>query len=253
MKQRLSQKHQSLIWQLPLTLIFLFFGLMITAQYQTHQNQSSALESQSEANLAILIKDANDRKSLLENDLSLLQTELEELEAMVAGGQSIAASIQTRINNINTAFGLKPISGPGISLTITGESNLMYIDIIDIVNELFVSGAEAVSINGMRFTSHTLISEEARLAEEFDPVTQKTVSSEQYVTLVNGKELLYPIIIQAVGNAQALETGLTMSGGIISVLNSLYRVFPVIKQMQDLHIPAAPIYEYEYASQPAAS
>lgn len=250
MKQKHSQRHKATIWQLPLTIIFLFFGLMITAQYQTHIKTSSALENQSTANLAIIIKETTDRKSQLENELSALQAELEELEDMVASGQSIAASIQTRITNLQTAFGLKPVSGPGISITITGESNLMYIDLIDLVNELFVSGAEAVAVNDIRFTSHTLISEEARLVEAYDEATHRNVTQENYVILVDGEELLYPIIIQAIGNAQTLEAGLTMTGGIIGELNSLYGVYPVIKRSSLLHIPAIKAYEYSYASQP---
>ncbi len=50
------------------------------------------------------------------------------------------------------------------------------------------------------------------------------------------------------GDPVTLKTGLTYPGGIIESLNSLYMVYPVIKKADNLVIPAADDYSYEYAS-----
>ena len=119
----------------------------------------------------------------------------------------------------------------------------------DRVNELFASGAEAVSINDTRFTIHTVISEKETVVETRDE-SGKPYQKESYVPIINGKELLYPIVIKAIGDPVTLETGLTYPGGIIESLNSLYMVYPVIKKADNLVIPAAEDYSYQYASTP---
>ena len=246
---RTNRNTKSILWMIPLFVVFLFFGLLLMAQYHTHQNENDALVNESSANLAMIIKSANDNKESLQAELAVLQQQLEENEALVASGNSLSSSIRNRITNLQTVTGDKQVTGPGVSVTITGESNIMYYDLIDLVNELFASGAEAVSINDTRFTIHTVISEKETVVETRDE-SGKPYQKESYVPIINGKELLYPIVIKASGDPVTLETGLSYPGGIIESLNSLYMVYPVIKKADNLVIPAAEDYSYQYASTP---
>ena len=125
----------------------------------------------------------------------------------------------------------------------------MYYDIIDLVNELFSSGAEAVAINDTRFTIHTVISEKETVVDTKDEYGN-TYKKESYIPTIDGKEILYPIVIKAIGDPLTLETGLSYPGGIIESLNSLYMVYPIIKPSDNLVIPAAKSYSYEYAVAP---
>lgn len=242
-------KKRSLLWQLPLTVVFLTFGLLLMAQYHTH-SEAGSLENESAADLAMIMKSVNDNKQALENELAMLQAELAENEALVAGGESLVATMNSRIANLSLAIGAEEVFGSGLSITITNESNLMYYDLIDMINELFISGAEVVAINDIRFTSRTAIAEEARYSEVFDETTQKYTSASRYVITVNGEELLFPIIIKAIGDPATLEKGLDYPGGIIESLNTLYGVYPTIRQMEELHIPAAVYATRQYAALP---
>ena len=221
-------------WQWPLALVFLCFGFLLAAQYQTNIVLSGSLAAESQSNLAMILKSVNDNKEQLQEELDSLESELRELKTLTESGDSLSSALRNRIETLQSAVGATAVEGPGISVTITGDSNLMFYDVIDIINELFVSGAEAVAINDTRVTIHTAIS-------EIDN------SLDGYSITVDGKPLLFPVVIKAIGNAEALSTGLTYPGGIIESLNTLYHVYPTIRQESSITIPAANSSRFSYA------
>ncbi|NLF80263.1 MAG: DUF881 domain-containing protein [Clostridia bacterium] len=247
---RTNRNTKSILWIAPLTVVFFCFGLLLMAQFNTAQAKRQALENESSANLAMIIKGVTSNKEELTAQLAALKDELKESEALIASGKSLNNAVVNRILTLSAVTGDRQVTGPGITVTITGESNLMYYDLIDLINELFASGAEAIAINETRFTTHTSITEKAVRKTAYDGAGN-LISEAGYVPLINGKEVLYPIVIKAIGSPATLETGLTYPGGIIESLNSLYMVYPVIKQMDNLLIPAAPEYIYKYAQAPA--
>jgi uncharacterized protein YlxW (UPF0749 family) len=58
-----------------------------------------------------------------------------------------------------------------------------------------------------------------------------------FYNTVDGERLYYPIVIEAIGDANTLEKGLTFTGGIIDNLNS-FSIYPQIEQKQEVVIPA---------------
>ena len=111
---RTNRNTKSILWMIPLFVVFLFFGLLLMAQYHTHQNENDALVNESSANLAMIIKSANDNKESLQAELAVLQQQLEENEALVASGNSLSSSIRNRITNLQTVTGDKQVTGPGV-------------------------------------------------------------------------------------------------------------------------------------------
>ncbi|MEG1661654.1 MAG: DUF881 domain-containing protein, partial [Clostridiales bacterium] len=206
--------------------VFFCFGFLLVAQYQTNVVLSGSLDNESQANLAMILKSVNDKKEQLQVEFDNLQGELTELQGLADSGISMSDSVRAKINTLQTAIGVSEVEGQGLTVTITGDSNLMYFDVIDIINELFVTGAEAVSINETRITNNTLISEMDN-------------SRDGYNITVNGNPLLFPVVIKAIGDSVSLETGLTYPGGIMENLNTLYHVYPTIRLEKKLIIPAA--------------
>ena len=236
-----------LLWQLPLAAVFLCFGMLLMSQYYTHVDESTSLKNQSTEDLAMIVKTVNDNKQSLEAELATLEAELNTLEEAVASGENLTSSVHSHIDNVQTALGTNDVNGTGITLTITNESNLIYQDIIDIVNELFNSGAEAVSINDTRFTIYTQIYEEAFIEESIDEESGQSETQERYAIMLDGKQLRSPIVIKALGNPEVLTTALTYPGGIISNLTTLYGMNPTIRQAANLVIPNAERPAFEYA------
>lgn len=248
-----AKKSKHFIWQLPLSIVFLCFGLLLMAQYQTHLVESGALANESASDLAQIMKSVNDANEQLNNELDQLNSQLAELQAAAANGESLNSSLRASIEMMQTVIGYSEISGSGVSLTVTDAENLIYQDIIDIVNELFNSGAEAVAINNIRFTSRTLISEVSRSRDANPSINEDGQAPNQqkqnyYVITVNGQELLPPLVIKAIGDPATLEAALTYPGGIISSLTTLYGMSATIRQAANLVVPAAKIQEFQYAS-----
>ncbi len=249
---RTKRNTKSNIWIITLTVVFFCFGILLMAQYYTHREETGSLINESPASLAMIVKAVNDNKEALTTELETLQAQLDKTKDMIDSGISLSASIKSRITNLQIATGDKAVIGTGITITITGESNLQYIDIIDLINELFVSGAEAVAINDIRFTMHTHISDREIITTAIDK-DGKSYQRQGFVPVVDGKDVLYPIIIKAIGDPRTLETGLTYPGGIVESLEALYMIYPVIKQVDSIVIPAAEPFAYRSSAVPEAT
>ena len=88
----------------------------------------------------------------------------------------------------------------------TDESELMYYDILNLVNELFLAGAEAISINDERVVAMTDI---------------KTVGS---FILVNRTRKASPYTIKAIGDTKYLESALMIKGGYYDTYKDSYSI-----------------------------
>ena len=112
----------------------------------------------------------------------------------------------------------------------------LYTDVLDIVNELWAAGAEAVAINDHRLNDRSYL--------YYDDVEKGTV-----ITL-DGEELEFPIVISAIGNSSTLESSLNMPGGIINNLN-LFHMYPIITTQDSVVMSALvdpPVFKYAQAS-----
>ncbi|MGI6712319.1 MAG: DUF881 domain-containing protein [Bacillota bacterium] len=212
-------------WHIPLFIALLIFGMLVSIQYKTQLAVIHSLSNQKTEDLVALVKNLNEKRNMLESEVEELNRTKRSLEEKSTAGQSLVTNLEKEMEHLKTITGTIPVQGPGISITITGDSFLMYQDLIDLVNELWVSGAEAVAINEFRITNNTVISH----GED---------ANHQPVITINNQQLLYPIVIRAIGKADTLEKGLTFTGGIIDNFNTIYQVYPVIKKEKNLKIPA---------------
>ncbi|MGI6686302.1 MAG: DUF881 domain-containing protein [Bacillota bacterium] len=212
-------------WQIPLFIALFLFGLLVSTQYTTQQALINSLSDQGQEDLVTLVKSLNEKRGKLELEVDTLLKNKQSLDEKAALGSNLVADLQAELRQLKIINGIVPVHGPGVVVTITGDSNLMYLDLIDLVNELWVSGAEAIAINEHRIENNTVISQ----AEDVN---------HRLVITVNDKPLLSPVVIKAIGNPDTLEKGLTFTGGIVDNLNTLYQVYPVVKKQEDVVIPA---------------
>jgi uncharacterized protein YlxW (UPF0749 family) len=210
--------------QITLAIVMLFFGILLTAQIRTQVKATNSIENQNSQDLSMIIITLNEKREDLNKNLASLEEELENLGNKANDGISLNATLDNQIKQLNMITGNSAVEGPGISVTITGDSPLFYLDIIDLVNELFSSGAEAVAVNDIRVHLRTMIYEGPNAKGD-------------YIITIDGKEAFFPVIIKAVGNADTLEKGLTYPGGRIDFFNNFYHIFPTIKKEQQINIP----------------
>ena len=95
------------------------------------------------------------------------------------------------------------------------ESNLL-----NVVNELRASDAQAISVNGERIVALSEIRE----------------AGKKYF-MINGKQVIAPFEIKAIADPQKLEHTLKMLGGVVSTLESIYQLKVDVKKVDDIVIP----------------
>lgn len=210
------QKYNVITFCLALTLL----SFAIVCQINFESNDMQSLENQSTESLVAMVRSLNEYRANLDDELAALERSQSTLSA--------TASLEKQLQNSRVFGGSVAVSGPGISVTITADYEIYSMDIIDIANELRVSGAEALAINNQRLTAKSHI-------------THETDQNDQLFLALDGERLLTPVVITAIGDPATLEKGLLFTGGIIDNLNTLYGIYPIVRQEEEINIPAANI------------
>lgn len=178
----------------------LLFGFLVTNQYYSYQNIYNSASDRDPS------KSVFEEINLILQHNQKLQTEIEKLRAKVEDFSDQTKAVQalnTEISRSKKIAGLNNITGPGITITIGQKIEGVWF--IDLWNELFSAGAEAISLNGIRFVSQD---------------SGFLFSGENII--VNGVLIKPPYTISAIGEAHLLERILWQSGGILTRLKSLY-------------------------------
>ena len=150
-------------------------------------------------------------KKVLENK----QKELEKVRLLASTKNDTDTQNELEIKNNQKLLGLTDISGPGFIITLEENKEIKpsevlnisgYLvheeDLLFIVNELFNSGADAVSINNQRIVSTTAIQCDGNIIR------------------INGKMVGVPITIQAIGYPERLDGALNRPGGYLQMMAS---------------------------------
>lgn len=228
------EKVNKNVRNLGLAFVAFFLGFLLTIQFQTQQNYLSSLEALSTNDLITIWQGLTVQRENLQAELTEIRRNLFLMEQESATSENIQETLAQNIKKYQLFTGSIPVQGPGIIITITGDAGILHYDLIDLVNELWAAGAEAIAINDERVIQYTAIEELGR-------------ENGQTTITVNGKEIFYPCVIKAIGDAAALEKGLKMPGGIIDNLNTWYAIYPEIRQHNRLELPAAAPVRWKYA------
>ena len=129
------------------------------------QNYRSAPEAEKQRKeLITRINQADNRLTDLRNNQSRLADEVRRLQASGLSNDSTGAALQQKLDDLELQTGVIAATGPGIKAVIDDAKNadakegrLLDVDLQQLVNGLWTSGAEAISVNGHRITSLTAI------------------------------------------------------------------------------------------------
>ncbi|MHB8170723.1 MAG: DUF881 domain-containing protein [Thermincolia bacterium] len=211
-------------WQSSLTVAFVALGILLSVQFHTQQAALKELSSQGQEDLIKVLTAVTEKR----NDLYKEKINLEIQRAALAGAsdqdQHLVKSMQDDLALFETFYGVNPLKGPGIVITVPDQQYLFNnTQLVDIINELWNIGTEAVAINGFRITYYTSI--------DRDPETWEPV--------INGTRLSYPYVITAIGDPQKLAINIKIAGGTIQQLMYEYKMKINVDQKTDLLVPAA--------------
>jgi uncharacterized protein YlxW (UPF0749 family) len=132
-----------------------------------------------------------------ETDIERLERTRDDLLSDTNQREAALEQAQSEANTLSILAGLVPVTGPGIRVTVTEETDQVKLDtILDTVQELRTSDAEAMQING-----------------EVRVVAQTSFEDTEGGLLVDGQLVEPPYVIDVIGEPDALESALTFGLG----------------------------------------
>ncbi|MGN1013299.1 MAG: DUF881 domain-containing protein [Clostridia bacterium] len=199
-----------------------FLAVMITAQVTTMSKSEEVLKGKREGELAdslvSLQRDYDELKAKYDESQEIV----EEYQTNSATNDSLIASMKNQINTLSLLAGTTDVQGEGIIITLYDGNNSGSLvhdsDVLTVVNELRVAGAEAISVNDQRI------------------ITTSAIRCVGSVIQVNYQKVAAPFEIKAIGNAQYLESALTIKNGVVDVLNG-YGLKVTLTRESDIKIP----------------
>ncbi len=211
-----------------LTVMCTFLGLIIGVQFNTVKMQTQHADHARLSELSASLQQLQTEHEALKKKYDKQKQLLEEYE----NGEIISAqtkSLITENQRLRAFSGVAQLTGSGLVITMKdstknmgGDPNAYVIhaeDIMQVVNELFVAGAKAVSVNGQRIVANT------------------GITCAGSVITVNGVRVAAPFEVRAIGDASVLEGALKFPGGVVDNL-SPWGIVIEIKYDKEVTIPA---------------
>ncbi len=162
-------------------------------------------------------------------DLEEVENRLEKARQEASKNNNSFTEMEQELKSMNSLLGLTDLTGEGIIITVADNENASIkdedlsnelvhnTDIIELVNELKNTGAEAISVNGQRVVSTT------------------SINCVGAVITVNGEKVNSPFTILAIGNRERLN-GITRPGSYIELMEESGIVIKVEKS-EEVTIP----------------
>ena len=221
--ERGSQRSRGVVLLPALVVVGLLFGVALGNQWRA----APALQ-QERADLITRITTTETRIDELRAQVVDLNREVRDL-GLSSG--ALTAAEQELSQNLGVRLGSERVTGPGVRVTLDdgADSGVQGSQVVDtdlrmVTNSLWASGAEAIAINGRRLSVRTAIRNAG------DAVT------------VDYRSLTRPYVVEAIGDARALEDAFrTSEGGLwVEGLAQHYGVVWSIGRVNELSLLADP-------------
>lgn len=119
---------------------------------------------------------------------------IEEYRKNITNNQKASELLTNDLNQLTGLIGLKDVTGNGVIITLEDNEYIKInpTDILELINELKLSGAEAISINDERIVYNSYV-----------------VCPNNTFIQLNGVQLVSPYVVKAIGDPTYLESGLS--------------------------------------------
>lgn len=193
-----------------IVIVCLVLGLIMSAQFKVvEQIDVTSIETMRESELRTELASWKEKYQELNEKYITTLSKISEYKETSESYIETYQLLQKELSELNQLLGYTDVQGEGIVITIRDDEidvtkQINSDDLVTIINALNFSGAEAISINDERIVN---------MSDVF-------LINKRYIA-VNGRRVLSPYVIKAIGNSKYLESGLTGKGGYIDELLSL--------------------------------
>lgn len=207
---------------------FVLIAVMFMQFKTIQETDITSIEMMRESELRTEMASWKTKYQEIAQQLEETNAKIEEYETKKANNQETSELLNKELQQANLLLGKTDVVGEGIIVTLRdnelSDGEIIKIeleDIIQLLNELRLAGAEAISINGVRVINTTDV---ALINNSFLVVDKHKISS--------------PYIVKAIGKQSYLESGLTQKdSGYIDKVISKYDKIAEVERSKNIEIP----------------
>jgi uncharacterized protein YlxW (UPF0749 family) len=218
-----------------ISIVCLVLGFMIAYSYRVTQSAKSKqqfTDSQWERNISLRneLNEQKEKNRELQKDLNNKHEMVRDYEAQLADEAQVFFNLAEDAEKYRMFLGKVKVKGAGVKVTLSdgeydpNEPNINnYLvhehHVYKVINELYISGASAIAINGQRLTHNSYI------------------LCDGPVITVDGYQYPAPFEITAIGEPEVLSSALNITGGIKDQLVNDQIIFSLQEQNEIIMDP----------------
>ena len=197
--------------QLVVAVVCGFLGFLLTYQFKLLNTKDELTNSYENSDILQEVESLKKEKEELEEANATLNEEIKALEDKATSEGELEAEIKKKLDNARMQLGLVYVKGPGIIITLTPKTSIFGTNTSDsvrtitedelvyLVNTLWYSRAEAISINDIRITPQTGI---------------KNAGSSISIGSAGRVDPSSEIVIKVIGDKSKLNVGVSYGGSL---------------------------------------
>lgn len=211
-------------------------GVMLALPFRVIQEERhEPPPSESSQELLNRMSKINEENNRLRLELAQTRDRANTLEEALLEREEASEELAESRTMYRILAGLDPVQGPGIRLTLNenesepppGSPVRNYLihqqDLLNIVNEMWLAGAEAIGVSSSGRTERLIVDSSIRCVGSLIDV--------------NNTAMTPPFDIFAIGNPENLYNSLTMRGGVLEGLE-LFDINYEISRLDNIQLPA---------------
>ena len=199
-------KKEKIVLSISIGLTAFILTAVIFTQFKTvEQTDITAIETMREAELRTELSSWKSKYEEIDAKNKETQVKIDEYNKELSSADSAADLAKNEVREYEKFLGYSDVHGEGIIITLEDNDfkNIESYDLLQLVNELKLAGAEAIAINDERVVSTTDVS---------------MVNGR--IILVNTRRISGPYIVKAIGDKKYLESAITIKGGYYDEINN---------------------------------
>lgn len=184
----------------------LILTMVMFTQFKTVEyTDIVAIETMRETELRAELASWKEKYDDVQVKLDDTNSKINEYKTQMSSREDAERLLKEELNESEKFVGYTDVKGEGIIITLEDNDfrNIERFDLISLVNELKIAGAEAISINDERVVTNTDIA-----------------LINNSIILVNSRRISGPYVVKAIGDKKYLESAITIKSGFLDEMEA---------------------------------
>ena len=209
-------KKGKLTLEISISIVCIILISIMLAQFKTvEETDITGIKTAREEELKTMLTSWKSKHEETEEKFQETQSKIAEYKQKMESNEETEELLEEELQQTNMLAGKTDVVGEGIIVTLTDSemSTIEVNDLITLINELRLAGAEAISINDQRIISSTEI-----------------VNAGNNI-LVNTRRIVSPYVVKAIGDQTYLSSALSLKNtGFIDNIKSEQKTITMTKE-----------------------